>query len=161
MRVRPMSKRRVWLVHGLIAALLVLTGISFVRRAPLWPVSHYPMFSQLRSRADATALEVYVVYASGEVLLPREAGTFSRDFDGVGVQQVVSRIAAKDGAASETNRRFLALLLHELQQAARRRGDEIPSALQIHRVVWRFGDAPELRRLVAERTLLAEVTTAR
>lgn len=153
-----MSRGRVWLVHALLAALLGLTALSFARRQSLWPISHYPMFSQTRSRTDATALEVYVVGASGESPLPREGGTFFRDFDGVGVQWSVTRIAAASGADSEVNRRFLALLLAELQRSARQREDVAPTALRLYRVVWRFADARAPRRIAADRTLLFEVT---
>lgn len=155
-----MSSRRVWLVHGLLASILALTTFSFVRREPFWPVSHYPMFSGLRTRADATALEVYVVDRRGEWLLPREDGTWTRDFDGVGVQRVVTRIAAADGPDGETSRRFLAALLGELQRRARERGVEAPAALRLYRVVWRFADSPTLRRDAAARTLLTEVPGA-
>lgn len=150
-----MSSGRVWLVHGLLASILSLTAISFVRREPFWPVSHYPMFSQLRVRADATSLEVYVVSGGQERRLARERGTFFRDFDATSVQAVLAGIDATDGAASERSRRFLALLLDAMQRDARRRDDEVPEALRLYRVDWRFADERDPRRQPAERTLLA------
>lgn len=153
-----MSRGRVWLVHGLLASILALTAVSFVRAKPFWPISHYPMFSHVRARGEATALEVYVVGAGGEALLPREGATFSRDFDAVGVRAVLSAIAAKDGPASEQSRRFLGLLLAALQERARRSGDEAPAGVRLYRVVWRHDDARDPRRRTAERALLAEAT---
>lgn len=160
MAIRPMSRGRVWLVQGLLAAIVALTAVSFVRAKPFWPVSHYPMFSHVRARGEATALEVYVVGAGGEALLPREGATFSRDFDAVGVRAVLSDIAAKDGPASEKSRRFLALLLAELQDAAHRREGDVPAGVRLYRVVWRYDGARDPRRRAAERTLLAEATDA-
>lgn len=153
-----MQRGRVWLVHALVVSLLVLTAVSFVRRVPLWPVSHHPMFSQLRTRTDATSLEVYGVAADGqERRLERERGTFFRDFDANSVQAVLASIDATDGAASEQGRRFLAFLLGALQRDARRRGDDVPTALRLYRVEWRFVDARDPRRQAAERALLVTV----
>ena len=50
---------------------------------------------------------------------------------------------------------FLALLLDAVQRDARRRDDEVPAALRLYRVVWRFADERDPRRHAAERTLLA------
>lgn len=158
MPVRRMGRRRVWMVQGLIAGWIGSTGIAFLCREPLWPIVYYPMFSHARSSNDATSLEVYVVGADGESLLPREAGTFFRDFDGVGVQIAVTRIATASGPDSEASRRFLAFLLEALQRNAGAHDDATPTALRLYRVVWHFSDAPTPRRHAAARTLLAEVT---